>query len=257
MLMVLACWFGVLWVLADGQLGFAALGIACLFPGSIYLHALFPLSTLLLCTLLAHQAAVNERPLLAAVFSMLAATMYPLGVLVGASIMLGGARRGWMAVLGSAFGFGLVLLVQYHQTGYWNGYWLMHTQAEEGLHNPFDTLGARLKPLVNKRYHEAVRVWSALQTLLVTGFMAWVVANARQFWREGGRARMVLAYSVGGWLLPMFAGGNVTFARSECALLPAVYLAQRLPSRVALPALLPLLILFGASEFLFLTRQLV
>ena len=256
------CWFGILWILAltlerDAR-GLVAFAAACVFPGSIYLHALFPLSPLLLCALLAFQAAIGERFLLATLFSMLAATLYPIGVLVGPSIALACTGRArWLAVAGTAIGFGLVLLVQHRQTGYWNGYWLMHTQAEEGLHNPFDTLGARLKPLINKRYREPVRVWTAIQTLLVTSFMIWVVANVRSLWREGGQTRIILVYCIGAWLLPMFAGGNVTFARSECALLPAVYLVQRLPLRVAAAALVLLLVIFAGSERLFLTRELV
>lgn len=260
--LVLMCWFGILWVLAitleRSRCGLVAFAAACVFPGSIYLHALFPLSPLLLCALLAFHAAISDKFRLAALFSMLAATMYPVGILVGPSVVLAcSGRKRWLVVVGTVIGFGLVLLVQHRQTGHWNGYWLMHTQAEEGMHNPFDTLGARIKPLINKRYHEPVRVWTAMQTLLVTCFMIWVVANARRFWREGGRTRIVLVYCVAAWLLPMFAGGNVTFARSECALLPAVFLVQRMPMRVAFAALLPLLVMFAGSEWLFLTKELV
>ena len=259
----LACSAGVLWLLRDsldvrGPKGALALAVACVFPGTIYLRAAFPLAPLLVCGLLAIRFAGAERYWLAALFSLFAATMYPVGVVVGPAIALAGAgRRRVLPALGAALGLGLVFLAQHVMTGHWDGYLLMHRQAEEGLHNPFDTLGARLKPLVNRRYWERVRVVSAVQTLFITAFMAWLLSQARALWREGGRARTLLVYCVLAWLLPLFAGGNVTFARSECALLPAIWFAQRWPHRASAAALALLALLFAAMELLFLTSELV
>jgi hypothetical protein len=259
----LACSAGVLWLVRDslaegGPQAALALAIACVFPGSIYLRAAFPLAALLVCVLLAVGFALADRYWLAALFSLLAATMYPVGVVVGPALMLAGSgRRRLLPALGAALGLGLVFLAQHVQTGHWDGYLLMHRQAEEGLHNPLDTLGARLKPLVNRRYWERVRIVSGVQTLLVTAFMAWLLSQARALWREGGRARMLLVYCVLAWLMPLFAGGNVTFARSECALLPAVWFVQRWPRRASIAALGALALLFAGMELLFLTSELV
>ena len=259
----LVCSAGVLWLVCDslevrGPHFGLVLALACVFPGSIYLRAVFPLAPLLCCVLLAVRFAAADRYGLAAFFSLLAATLYPVGVVVGPAIALAGTgRRRLLPALGAGLGLGLVFLSQHLQTGHWDGYLLLHHQAEEGLHNPLDTLGARLKPLVNRRYWERVRVVSAVQTLLVTGLMAWVLSRARALWREGGRARVLLCYCVLAWLVPLFAGGNVTFARSECALLPAVWFAQRWPRRVSLGVLGVLALLFAGMELLFLTSELV
>jgi hypothetical protein len=172
-------------------------------------------------------------------------------------MLAGTGRRRWLPALGAGLGLGLVLLVQHLQTGHWDAYFLMHHQSEEGVHNPLDTLGARLKPLVNRRYRERVRVVTGVQTLLVTAFMAWLLSQARTLWREGGRARALLCYCALAWLLPMFAGGNVTFARSECALLPAVWFVPRWPQRASWLVLAALGLLFAAMELLFLTKELV
>jgi hypothetical protein len=263
LLVVLVCGAGVLWLAwesldGDGPGRWLALAIACLFPGSIYLHAAFPLAPLVLCALLALRFAAGDRHWLAALFSLCAATLYPVGVLVGPALALAGAgRKRWLSALGAGLGLGLVLLVQHLQTGHWDAYFLMHHQSEEGLHNPLDTLGARLKPLVNRRYWERVRVVSAVQTLLVTGFIAWLLSRARALWREGGRARALLCYCVLAWLLPLLAGGNVTFARSECALLPAVWFVPRWPRSVSLAVFGALGLLFAGMELLFLTAELV
>ncbi len=259
----LACSAAVLWLVRDslsdrGLQGALALAIACVFPGSIYLRAAFPLAALLVCVLLAVRFAAADRYWLAAVFSLLAATLYPVGIVVGPAITLAGTgRKRLLPALGAGVGLCLVFLVQQLQTGHWDGYLLMHHQAEEGLHDPLDTLGARLKPLVNRRYWERVRVVAGVQTLLVTAFMAWLLAQARALWREGGRARTLLVYCALAWLMPLLAGGNVTFARSECALLPAVWLVQRWPRWALVTALGALALLFAAMELLFLTSELV
>jgi hypothetical protein len=259
----LVCSAGVLWLVREsltsgGTQAALALAIACVFPGSIYLRAAFPLAALLVCVLLAVRFAAAGRYWPAALFALLAATMYPVGVVVGPAIALAGTGRGrWLPALGAALGLGLVCVAQHVMTGHWDGYLLIHRQAEEGLHNPLDTLGARLKPLVNRRYWERFRVVSAVQTLFVTAFMAWLLSQARALWGEGGRARTLLVYCVLAWLMPLFAGGNVTFARSECALLPAVWFVQRWPRRTSLVVLAALALLFAAMELLFLTSELV
>ncbi len=259
----LVCSAGVLWLVRDsladrGPQGALALAIACVFPGSIYLRAAFPLAALLVCALLAVRFAAADRYWPAALFALLAATMYPVGVVLGPAIALAGTgRRRLLPALGAGVGLGLVFLTQHVQTGHWDGYLLMHRQAEEGLHDPLDTLGARLKPLVNRRYWERVRVVSGVQTLFVTAFMVWLLSQARMLWREGGRARVLLVYCVLTWLVPLFAGGNVTFARSECALLPAVWFVQRWPRRASVPVLGALALLFAGMELLFLTSELV
>ena len=265
-LVVTACYFGIVFVFyqmveQQGPRGLVALAVACFFPGSIYLHAVFPLAPLVLAALLALYASSRGRFVLAAVFSMVAATMYPVGVMVGGAIALAGSGRGrWLAPCGTTLGLGLIVLAQYRGTGVWNGYWLIQHQYDHGLHNPFDTLGFNLKSLVNSRHRSRypLLVWPAFQTLLVTVFVGWIGAHTRQLWREGGLTRLVLTYTALAWLFPLVVGGaRISLYRSEVALLPAVYFVPRLPLRVSVPACAVLVVLFAVMERYFLLSQIM
>src|SRR6267143_2002296 len=238
-------------------------GTAGWFPGVSWLIALMRLTgiSLHVAALLALYASSRGRFVLAAVFSMVAATMYPVGVMVGGVIALAGSGRGrWLAPCGTTLGLGLIVLAQYRGTGVWNGYWLIQHQYDHGLHNPFDTLGFNLKSLVNSRHRSRypLLVWPAFQTLLVTVFVGWIGAHTRQLWREGGLTRLVLTYTALAWLFPLVVGGaRISLYRSEVALLPAVYFVPRLPLRVSVPACAVLVVLFAVMERYFLLSQIM
>ena len=184
--------------------------------------------------------------------------MYPTGFVVGLAIFIAHRdRRALAAVASAALGLALVFLAMHHDTGAWDGYLRIHAHYAQGLHNPLDTLGARLKPLVNARYRTAKGVWTASQTLLVTGLIAWVLAQARALWREGGLPRLLLTFLLLSWLIPLLAGGETAVYRLEALLLPIAVLVPRMSPRAAVALFAAFLVLFAGMERLFLQSILI
>lgn len=238
--------------------GAAAVGLACVFPGSIYLHALFPLAPLVFCTLLAFQAVSAERPTLAAAFSLIAATLYPTGFLVGLSIAAAAPnRRGIQSGVAAVLGLALVALIQHHDTGAWDAYIKVHHQYEQGIHNPLETLGVQLKRLVNPKYRSVPSVWAGLQTVLILALLGWMLSRSRELWSETTTTRTLLLYTCAAWLFPLVVGGQTPLYRTEVLLAPAALLLHRLPLKASLPALAAALTVFIAMERLFLNSILI
>ena len=262
LLVVSVCHFAVLLTFIAslkerGPRALATVVVVSFFPGSIYFHAVSPLAPLVLCALGALVAAARGRTVLAAVFSLLAATMYPSGIVVGAALAIASpGKRRWSYAASAVAGLAIVWFAQFKATGMWDGFWRIQAGYDPG-HNPIDTLLAHLKPLVNPRYRERKLIWSAVQTLGVTCFVAWLFRHARAFWREGREARLVLVYGLTAWIFPLVVGGSVSLYRSELTLLPAAHLFVRLPPRVSIVAAFVTFVLFVGMARMFLDGTLV
>ncbi|HXK10723.1 MAG TPA: hypothetical protein VMT70_13820 [Vicinamibacteria bacterium] len=242
----------LVWTALDGPLaeqpspvgrGVAALALAALFPGSVYLHAISPLGVYAVAAVLALLLASRDRPLPAGLAGAAAAFTYPLGLLLspvlGAGFLLGpgsaGARvRRAAASAGvAAGGFGAAMAVQHADTGRWWAFAIIQSHYSYAIRSPVLALDERIAALFCKPFEGASAAASA-QTLLVALL---VVAALASFFaaqpRVGARGRFVALYVVAAWLLPLVIGEmEGGLHRREAALLPLVLLTARLPAPV-------------------------
>src|SRR5205823_1565546 len=231
----LACLI-LVWVTLDDARRWPALALAAFFPGNVYMAAVFPVSLCalaLLCCIRLSWSGMFKRAALAAAA---AAACYPTGVLLAPVVGLWALlHRRWRAtwvVAGALGGLAAVVLVMRLQTGAWDAFALVQAKyAYSG--NLLDSLGARLKPLVNPRYRDEKGFVTGLQTLL-SAVMVLLFASQelRRRWPE--RSSLVALCMGTFWMTPLMLGGRLSLYRSDALLLPAVLLFPALPRKVQL-----------------------
>jgi hypothetical protein len=214
----------------------ALLLLAAFFPGGVYAQAVFPISTVLLLTLVFLRAVRDERAWVAAGAGAGAAFTYPTGCLLapiyGAWLLLfaSGARGDWRRLLplaGPVLGLGAVLGLMALQTGAWDAFFRNQVQGfGYGLSDPLSTLGPRLLPLVIWRNASAAQVAAAFQTLLVLVLVLCAGAEALRSRSEPMTGLVALTVAVY-WIFPLLIGGAVSLYRAEALLLPSVWLLRR------------------------------
>jgi MFS family permease len=226
----LAC-LVVLWILLNDARQWPALAVAAFFPGNVYMAAIFPVSVTVLGLLGCIGLCWSQKFKRAALAAAAASACYPTGVLLAPVAALWALlhrrwRAGWV-VLGALGGVVAVLLVMRSQTGVWDAF--ARVQAKYSFSgNPLDTLGARLKPLVNPRYRDEKGFVTGLQTLLCGVLVVWLaVRELRQRWTE--RSSLVVLCVGAFWIAPLALGGRLSLYRSEALLLPVVLLLPGLP----------------------------
>ncbi len=220
----------LIWRMLDDDRQWPALALAAFCPGNVYLSAVFPLSCCLAAALACIALCWSGRHALAAVAAACSALCYPLGVLLAPVIAAWALlHRRWRALLsagGALAGFLAVLATMKVQTGAWDAF--TRVQAKYAFSgDPLDALGARLKPLVNRRYRDEKGVVTALQTLISTTLVVGLFLDGlRRRWSE--RSSLVLLYVAAFWLVPLAVGGRLSLYRSEALLLPAALLVPTL-----------------------------
>jgi hypothetical protein len=243
----------LVWRLLDDERQWPALGLAAFFFGNVYLAAVFPMSLVLLAALACIGACWRGRFGLAALAGAAAATCYPTAVLLGPVVLAWAVlHRRWRALsvpAAVAIGYGGVLLALQRQAGAWDAFF--RVQAKYGYTwDALDTLGARLKGLVNPKYRDARSVVTGVQTALSTLLIATLA------YQGGKRAlsernSLVLLYLAAFWLAPLTTGGQLSLYRSEVLLLPAVFLVPQLPRWFQLAAFAAAVLLSMPMAMLF------
>jgi hypothetical protein len=231
----LACLI-LVWVLLDDARQWPALVLAAFFPGNVYMAAVFPVSLCalaLLCCIWLIWSGMFKRAALAAAA---AAACYPTGVLLAPVAGLWALlHRRWRAiwvVAGALGGLAAVLLVMRFQTGAWDAFALVQAKYAYGG-NLLDSLGARLKPLVNPRYRDEKGFVTGLQTLLsAVMVLLLAVRELRRRWPE--RSSLAALCMGTFWIAPLALGGRLSLYRSDALLLPAVLLFPAFPRKVQL-----------------------
>jgi hypothetical protein len=251
------CWYLTLlmvWVLSkDRTRGRTSRGVACLalaavFPGQVYLAALFPISlvtfAVLLCIWLATRTSLASHTttiVRTSATGVVAGLAYPLAFAAAPALfvtaILTRGRHARVAMLAGAAavvaGYGLVLAYAQISVGKWNAYFI--TEREEygvRAHNPL--------VLLTSRYHQFVHPSSstlrtitqqgALATLLVVVAIVVtlpVLAQARRSANLTDLALLVTACIA--WLIPYVGAGQLSIYRSEACLIVLVPLLRRLP----------------------------
>jgi hypothetical protein len=269
-----AAFFGVLcllWWLLGARLTPAnalCLALAAVVPGSIYMHALFPMAIGTFGLLLAvvgltrgswKQAGVGGA--IACASHLMGCTI--LGVLVASVFFAwrdrGLGERAWNAARATGLALcGLLwtFCLHWQASGRWDAYFeYQSTNYGNGLHNPIesflnilqngtlwfplpaDATALELSSVDSPRY---TLIANTIFLLLALGMTAW--RGVRQ-WREKSAATTwglstpdwaVALLSVAIYLLPLVAGGMVTPYRNHVMLLPAVLLLRDAPRVVQL-----------------------
>jgi hypothetical protein len=210
----------------------ALMVFAAVFPGTIYLAAVFPLSMLTLVFLggLLFLRRGNARAVVASAF--FATLVYPLGCLYGVATFIAARRRSGAVAVGATIGaLGLLAVAQRLFTGHWNAYLLAQASRGHGLHDPLPTLlSAKSSTLSFLHQQSNIDVVPALQTTLVVIIVTTAVVSAAFSWRSVFD-RCVAVLILLCWAEPLVLGG-INLYRTDIALLPAVLLFRRLPAPV-------------------------
>ena len=245
---------GLLWWLLGSiprPANLACLALAAVFPGSMYEHAIFPISLALAARLLYLALLAVGRCTAAGVAGAAAAAAYQPGILLiplaplwllleHRRLGLDPARALGRTVHVSALvlvGVLAVMGLQQAETGRWNGFLLVEAKYGTGLHNPATTF-------VNTVVRQAPPPGASGQSLagqpaprdqfrLVTIIVPVAVAATLTAGEQTPLELAVLLYTALFWLAPLVAGGHLAQYRMHALLTPSVLLPRRLPAAVA------------------------
>ncbi len=253
----------------------SCLGLAAVFPGSIYDHAIFPISLCTFASLACLGMVVRERWLLAGLAGAVAAAAYPLGaalaLVVGVWLLVLGRGRlrtrlpraaaaGGLALAGLA----LVGWVMQRTVGHWNAYLLVQRSYGNGVHNPVTIFRNNLvtprlwhlspEPVVSRlQLPHAPQVELVLVVVLV-GLALWATLRRRPLVRADFAFALFMLVV---WLAPLVAGGRVSQYRQYALLLPAVVLLRDLPRALQLGLLGVATLCTFAMAMLFYVNMLI
>jgi hypothetical protein len=236
----------------------ACLALAAVFPGSVYEHAVFPVSLAVAAGLAFLGLLARRRWTAAGLAGAASVAAYQTGVLLIAVapfwLLLTRRRLGLdplpavaRAVQTSALvavGLLVVMGPQQAATGRWDGFLLVESKYGTGLHNPADTFekdavrqapppGA--DPARSLAGQVAPRDQFRLVTVVAVAAVAATLAAGERTPLDGA----TLVYVVLFWLAPLVAGGHLAQYRVHALLTPSVLLLRRLPAVV--PAVLAVL----------------
>ncbi|MFJ3876024.1 hypothetical protein ACIPW5_01035 [Streptomyces sp. NPDC090077] len=259
--------FAVLWWLLGARLTRATgltLAIGTVFPGGVYFHALFPLSTATLALLVCVAGVKRGSWALAAAGGFAAAACHPVGA-VAVGLLLLSALFAWrgdtrpvrFAKAGAAAavsGCGVLWAkwLMWQATGRWDAYEAIQESSygQGGVHQPFDEMA--------RAYRFPFKDWYRPQ-----GHLPWLVehgldAHRTQLWLDTAFVLLVLATAAtllvrgrgldaGEWaaavltaavfLVPFLAGAEMSWYRNHAQMFTGLLLVARLPGRVQVPLL--------------------
>jgi len=246
-----------------GARGWLVLGMAAVFPGAVYQHAIFPTSLALLCLVLAAFFVVRERWVLAGLFGAGVALSYVTGVLVSAP----NALAAWLrtralppsVVAGGLAASGLLLVLLLHQLllGHWDAFYWVHRKGFPAMVQPLDAFLGVVMPAFDPAADPRARIVGR-QTLTVAGLVLLGIGTAlvNRRSRDPVRSWAVLA-SLLFWAFPLVVGRGVSLYRSDALVLPVLLLLLDLPEWVLVPLLVWIAVLAEAMGQLFFTGYLV
>ncbi len=259
--MLVALWNGFL--RRRGMRGWLVLGMAAVFPGAVYQHAIFPTSLALLCLVLAGFFIVRERWALAgAVRRRGGAVVRHGGAGGGANAVAAFLRtRGLRpaVVAGGLAVCGLLLVLVLHQVllGHWDAFYWVHRKGFSAMARPVDAFLGVVGPAFDAGSDPRARTVAA-QTLTVAGLVLLGIGTAVVTRRQPNPIRSWAAISaVVFWIFPLVVGRGVSVYRSEAMVLPVLLLLIELPPWVLAPLLIWLVVLAEAMGRLFFTGYLV
>ena len=191
-------------------------------PGMVWMHAVFPISLLLLWSALALGAARANRPALAGVWTALAVLTHSSGLVIALAVLLrvvfGGRgtlpkRLGlFLAPLGIAIGAWLLSLALF--VGDWTAWWLVQEKYYRAAGGFLDKARALARHLAGVFASDGSQ-WLSVQSWLVL-FM--VLAGIVAVWRSRTQRRnrmLGVAEIVIMGLFPFAIGGQLSVSRNQ------------------------------------------
>ncbi|MEU9085394.1 hypothetical protein [Streptomyces sp. NPDC048357] len=279
--------FAVLWWLLGARLTWATgltLAIGTVFPGGIYLHAVFPLATGTLALLVCVAGVKRGSWIIAAAGGFVAASCYPVGAVAVGMLLLSAffAWRGdaWPIRLAKAglsaalAGCGVLWSkwLMWQATGHWDAYEILQESSygQRGLHQPFAAMA--------DAYAFPFRDWYTPK-----GHLPWLVehslaAHRTQLWLNAVFVLLVLAAAavllirnraleVGEWaaltltvavfLVPFFAGAEMSWYRNHAQMFVGLILVRRMSLFVQVPLLVLCAVQYALLGAMFFSGVLV
>jgi hypothetical protein len=250
-------------LLRRGLRGLLVLGMAAVFPGAVYQHAIFPTSVALLCLVLAGHAVAQGAWARAGGFGALLSFSYVTGVLIApvqALIAFLRTRALRPALLaGGLAALGLVAVMAFHQItlGHWDAFYWVHRKGFPAMARPFQAFWDIIWPATDPTSDPRARVVAA-QALTVAGLVVVGLATAFATRRRSDPVRLwaVLATLVF-WSAPLIIGRGVSLYRSDALVLPVLLLLIELPAWALAPLFVWLSVLAYTMAQLFFIGYLV
>jgi MYXO-CTERM domain-containing protein len=246
-----------------GIRGLLVLGMAALFPGAVYQHAIFPTSVALLCLVLASYAVSRGTWAPAGAFGALFSLTYVTGVLLApvqalvAFIRTRALRPALLAGGIAALGFLAVLGLHQILLGHWDAFYWVHRKGFPAMARPLRTFLDIIGPAFDSNSDPRARTVAA-QTLTVAGLVVLGLAMAFLRRRRPDPVRLwAVLTTLLFWATPLVVGRGVSLYRSDALVLPVLFLLLELPVWTLAPLLLWLVALGHTMAALFFTGYLV
>lgn len=234
-------------------------------PGSIYFHAIFPLSTAVFFMALTHWFLKNEKWFFAGIASMFGILSYSIGFFLLISFAFYGIIL-WQkqrinlkpfiiktvlpASLGLIIWFGYDLVA----TGHWDALFKIQSKYGHGLNSPLKFLGVHLKRLFSGPFE--LKTWIEVQNMLV---LILVIAINMLLWlkKSDNYSRFSGIYMFFFWMFPFSASADVALYRNCAMLGPSFNIFNKLKTRYLILLLVMFLILWYPMGILFIQSILV
>ncbi|MEU9715973.1 hypothetical protein [Streptomyces sp. NPDC047976] len=261
--------FAVLWWLLGSRLTPATgltLAVATVFPGGVYFHALFPVSTATLALLVCVAGVRRGSWAVAAAGGFASAACHPVGA-VAAGMLLLSALFAWRgdtwpvrcakaASAAAVSGCGVLWAkwLMWQATGRWDAYETIQESSygQGGVHQPFDEMAAAYRfpfkdwytpeghlPWLVRHALDAHRtqLWldTAFVVLVLATAVALLVRDRRRGLDPGEWAAAVLTAAV--FLVPFLAGAEMSWYRNHAQMFVGLLLVARMPRWVQVPLL--------------------
>jgi len=246
-----------------GVRGWVVLGMAAVFPGAVYQHAIFPTSLALLCLVLAAFFVVRQRWALAGLAGAGVALSYVTGMLVaipnamGAFLRTRHLRAPLLAGGLAACGFLAVLVLHQVLLGHWDAFYWVHKKGFPAMARPLDAFLGIVLPAFDPRSDPRART-AAAQALTVSGLVLLGLGTAVATRRRPNPVRSwAVVSTLLFWLFPLLIGRGVSLYRSDALVLPVLFLLMDLPIWTLTPLLVWLAIVAEAMGRLYFTGYLV
>ncbi len=235
----------LVWLLFDRRAtpaAISALVFVAFIPGAIYHHAPFPMSVLGFFILLCLYLCKRERLAWAGVAGAAAAASYPIGTLVVPALAVWvwlvyralsvreKLRRTFQTAGLAALGPVCVVVAQWAQTGYLDGFWIVQERYDSSIASPFTKYWNNLESLFHHPRQMGAVI--AVQTVFVgLVVVACVVAFVlRRGWLSPVDTLAVLIV-LPMWIVPL-TQRNQSIWRAEAALVALALLLRYLPIRL-------------------------
>lgn len=239
------------------------LALAAALPGSVYFHAVYPMSLAVLLTLVTLQLLIRGNWAVAGAAGAITATSYPLAVLVApaamALLLFLPGKRSWKRLAVAAYvgaltsaGVPAVFGLLHVTTGHFGAYLQIQRNYGHGVHDPvatFLTVLAQSRPAVS-----AELLFSTVLVLL--GVLA-VIRPAQRARVTTLDRTMGLVYGPLLLIAPLVVGANQAQFRSHTLLLPLVVVMRHLKAPLVLTLVAAALPLTFMMTMLFVNNSLV